>query len=52
MILPKRENKKEIFFMQLVVNLIKQFQECDDSEALEFVCTLLDKMKEQKLRIK
>jgi len=46
----KKQNEKEIIFMEILSNFVQQFTECSETDALEFVVSLLEKVKQNGIR--
>jgi len=47
----KKQNEKEIIFMEILSNFVQQFAECSETDALEFVITFLEKIKEYHINL-
>jgi hypothetical protein len=50
--LPKKENKKEILFMQIVYRIVNQYCELTPNNSLNFVLDILTAMERNKLKVK
>ena len=49
---PNKPSDKEILFMQIVANVVKQYLELTDEETVNFVCDIMDKLDLYQVRIK
>lgn len=48
----KRPSAKELKFAEILLNMVTQFAECSQEEAMDFVVVIQQKMEAENIRIK